>query len=282
MPIYEQAYRRYEAREPLRRVRFWPITREALRLLLAKRAFLGLLALCWLPFFGFVIYIYGVTRFGEAGGMLPLDGRLFARFFDWQIPLALLLTTFGGAGLIANDLRTGAILVYLSRPLTRRDYVLGKLNVLLALNLSITLAPGLLLYAAGLALAPEHFLKWSLAFLGPAAAAQGLLVSLVLSLLALAVSALCRSARVAGLGFFGLLVGLEMVRGVLRLVVESPVVAAISPQADLRALGRALFGVTAPRWDAVPPLGAALALCLACAACLLVLRTRVRAVEIVK
>jgi hypothetical protein len=160
--------------------------------------------------------------------------------------------------------------------------VLGKLMVLLALNLSITLAPGLLLYAAGLALSPEHFLKSSLAFLGPAAAAQGLLVSLVLSLIALAVSALCRSARVAGLGFFGLLVGLEMVRGVLRLVVESPALAAISPQADLRALGAALFGVTAPRWDTVPPVGAVLALGLAATACLLVLRTRVRAVEIVK
>lgn len=281
MPIYEQAYRPYEAREPLRRARFWPITREALRLLLAKRAFLALLALCWLPFFGFVIYMYGVTRFGEAGRMLPMDGRLFAQFFDWQIPLALLLTTFGGAGLIANDLRTGAILVYLSRPLTRLDYVLGKLSVLLALNLSVTLAPGLLLYGAGLALAPEHYLKWSLAFLGPAAAAQGLLVSLVLSLVALAVSALCRSARVAGLGFFSLLVGLEMVRGVLRLVVEWPAAAAVSLQGDLRALGRALFGVTAPRWEALPPSYAGLALAVACAGCLLVLRSRVRAVEIV-
>jgi ABC-2 type transport system permease protein len=281
MPIYEQAYRRYEARAPLRRVRFWPITREALRLILARRAFLGLLALCWLPFVGFVIYIYGVTRFGEAGRLLPMDGRLFAQFFDWQLPLALLLTTFGGAGLIANDLRTGAMLVYLSRPLTRRDYVLGKLSVLLALNLSITLVPGLLLYGAGLALAPEHFLKWELAGLAPAAAAQGLAVSLVLSLVALAVSALCRSARVAGLGFFGLLVGLEMVRGVLRLVVDTPAAAVVSLQGDLRALGRALFGVEAPAWDAVEPAYAAATLVVACAACLLVLRSRVRAVEIV-
>jgi ABC-2 type transport system permease protein len=283
MPIYEQSYRRYEARAPLRRVRFWPITREALRLILAKRAFLGLLALSWLPFVGFVIYIYGVTRFGEAGQrMLPLDGRLFGQFFDWQLPLALLLTTFGGAGLVANDLRTGAMLVYLSRPLTRRDYVLGKLCVLLALNLSVTLVPGVLLYGAGLALAPENFLKWEMASLGPAAAAQGLAVSLVLSLVALAVSALCKSARVAGLGFFGLLVGLEMVRGVLRLMLDLPAAAVVSLQADLRAVGRALFGVEAPRWDSVEPAYAALALAVACAGCLLVLRWRVRAVEIVR
>ena len=45
MPIYDQGYRRYEARGPLHQIRFWPITREALRLILAKRAFLLLLAL---------------------------------------------------------------------------------------------------------------------------------------------------------------------------------------------------------------------------------------------
>jgi hypothetical protein len=281
MPIYDQGYRRYEARAPLRKLRSWPVTREALRLLLARRAFLGLLLLCWLPFFGFVIYIYGVTRFGEAGRLLPMDGRLFVTFFEWQLPLALLLTTFAGAGLIANDLRSGAILVYLSRPLTRRDYVLGKLAVLLLLDLSVTLAPALLLYAAGLALAPEHFLTWELAHIAPAAAAQALLVSLTLSLLALAASALSRSARVAGLGFFGLLTGLELARGLLRLVLDAPAAGALSPQADLRALGRALFGVAAPRWDALDPAPAALALALAGLASLLVLRSRVRAVEIV-
>jgi ABC-2 type transport system permease protein len=281
MPIYEQTYRRYEARAPLRRLRFWPITREALRLILAKRAFLGLLLLCWLPFFGFVIYIYGVTRFGDAGRLLPLDGRLFARFFDWQLPLALLLTTFAGAGLIANDLRSGAMLVYLSRPLTRRDYVLGKLSVLLALNLAVTLVPGLLLYVAGLALAPEHFLSWDLAHIAPAAASQGILVSLTLSLVMLAASALSRSARVAGIGFFGLLSGLELTQGVLRLALDAPAAGVISLQADLRALGRALFGVEAPRWEAVEPALAGLALLVAGAACLLVLRARVRAVEIV-
>jgi len=53
--------------------------------------------------------------------------------------------------------------VYLSRPLTRRDYVLGKLGVLMLLNLSVTLVPALLLYLIALALAPDQFLKWDLA-----------------------------------------------------------------------------------------------------------------------
>lgn len=282
MPIYDQGYRRYEAREPLRRARFWPITREALRLLLARRAFLFLLIPCWAPFLVRVVQIWVVTQFPQAGRVLPVDGRLFGEFLNQQIGLALILTTFGGAGLIANDLRTGAILVYLSRPLTRRDYVLGKLAVLLALNLSVTLVPGLLLYGIGLALAPEQYLKLELWWLAPAVLGHALLISLSLSLLALAVSSLSRSARVAGLGFFGLIAGLEMARGVLRNVFEARWATLLSLQADLRGVGNALFGVTARRFDAVGAPEAALVLVLVAGLCLLVLRARVRAVEIVR
>src|SRR5713226_4418587 len=243
MPIYEQTYRRYEARAPLRVVRFWPITREALRLILARRAFLGLLLVAWGQFLFRVIQIYVVTRLPEAGRVLPIDGRMFGQFLAIQTLFTLLLSIFGGAGLIANDLRTGAILVYLSRPLTRRDYVLGKLGVLMALNLSVTLVPGLLLYAIALALAPELFLKWSLAWIAPAVVLHSAVVSLSVSLLALAVSSLSRSAGVAGLGFAGLFLGLEVVRGILAQGFGLRPVALLSLQANLRALGAALFGV---------------------------------------
>jgi ABC-2 type transport system permease protein len=280
VPIYEQTYRRYEAREPLRAVRFWPITREALRIILARRAFLALLALSWIPFIVRVVQIYVVTRFPEAGRILPVDGRLFGEFLNQQIVFTLLLSIFGGAGLIANDLRTGAILVYLSRPLTRRDYVLGKLGVLLALNLSVTLVPGLLLYAIALALAPELFLKWSLAWIGPAVVLHSAVVSLSVGLLSLAVSSLSRSARVAGLGFAGLFLGLEVVRGILAQGFGLRPVALLSLRADLRALGAALFGV-AERGPTLPWSWPAAVLLAVSLLCLVILRSRVRAVEIV-
>jgi ABC-2 type transport system permease protein len=281
MPIYDQGYRRYEAREPLRRVRFWPITREALRLILAKRAFLGLLMVAWIPFLARVIQVYVVTRFPEAGRVLPVDGRLFGEFLAQQSVFTLFLTVFGGAGLIANDLRTGAILVYLSRPLTRRDYVVGKLGVLMALNLSVTLMPGLLLYLAAVSLAPEQFLKWELAWLGPAVIAQSLIISLATSLVALAVSSLSRSARVAGLAFFGLVFGLELVRGILRAVYDRPESLLISLQASMQAVGNAMFGIRDRAFE-IPWAQPALVLALVCLGCLAILRSRVRAVEIVQ
>jgi ABC-2 type transport system permease protein len=281
MPIYDQGYRRYEARGPLRTVRFWPITREALRMLLARRAFLLLLLACFLPLVADVIRVYVVTRFPEAGRILPIDGRMFGEFLGWMWLPALFVSVFGGAGLVANDLRTGAILVYLSRPLTRRDYVLGKLCVLLGLNLSITLVPALLLYLVAIALAPEQFLKWDLAWIAPAVALHALVMSLVLSLVALAVSSLSKSARVAGLGFFGLLFGTEIIRGVLRALYDRPESSLLSLQADVRTLGNALFGIQERAFAVAWPYPA-LVLAAVALACLAVLRARVRAVEIVR
>jgi len=280
MPIYDQGYRRYEARQPLRQVRFWPITREAMRLILAKRAFLGLLALAFLPFVVRVIQVYIVTRFPEAGRVLPVDGRLFGEFLNQQVGFTILLSIFGASGLVANDLRTGAILVYLSRPLTRRDYVLGKLCVPLALNLAVTLVPALALYGVAASLAPDQFLKWELAWIAPSILAYALAIGLFVSLLVLAVSSLSRSARVAGLSFFGLIFGLEMVRVVLQHGFGRAEAMLISLQADLHALGNALFGLADPdltvHWT-----GPAAVLIVVALGCLATLRSRVRAVEIV-
>jgi ABC-2 type transport system permease protein len=280
MPIYDQGYRRYEAREPLHQIRFWPITREALRMILSKRAFLGLLAVSFVPFLFLVGWIYVVVRFPEAGRMLPVDGRLFGEFLNFQVWFAFLLSIFGASGLIANDLRTGAILVYLSRPLTRRDYVLGKLGVPLSLNLAVTLVPGMTLYAVALALAPDQFLKWELAWIGPAIVAHALVISLSVSLLILAVSALSRSTRVAGLGFVGLVFGLQMVRLILQHGFGRREAVLLSLKADLQSLGVALFAMDDPslslHWAGPAAVLVAVAL-----GCLVILRARVRAVEIV-
>ena len=281
MPIYEQTYRKYEARAALRPVRFWPITREALRLILAKRVFIFLLLGAWVPFLVFVVGIYGVTRLPEANRFLPIDGRLFGEFLNVQVIFTVFLSIFGGAGLIANDLRTGAILVYLSRPLTRRDYVLGKLGVLLALNLAVTLVPGLVLYLIGLALAPDLLLKWELAWISPAVVLQSFMIALSVSLLVLAVSALSRSARVAGLAFVGLFIGLEIVRGVLVAIGDRPEAHVLSLQNDLRVVGNLMFGIT-ERGVPVPAVYPPIVLVLVALGCLAVLRARVRAVEIVR
>jgi ABC-2 type transport system permease protein len=281
MPIYEQAYRRYEARGALRQVRFWPITREALRLILAKRAFLALYGAAFLPFIVRAVQIYAVTQVPEAGRILPIDGRLFGEFLNQQIFFVLLLSVFGGAGLVANDLATGAMLMYLSRPLTRRDYIAGKLGVLLALNLGVTLVPAAALYGLGTAVNPAVFARWDRLWIGPAIGVHSALISVVMSLIALAVSSLSRSARVAGIGFVGLVLGLEMARGVIVMLTRRPEANLLSVQQDLKLVGSSLFGIASHGVD-VPAAFAPIVLACIAAACLAILRARVRAVEIVR
>ena len=192
-----------------------------------------------------------------------------------------LLSIFGGAGLVANDLRTGAILVYLSRPLTRRDYVLGKLRVLLALNLSVTLVPGPLLYADRPRAAPA-FLQVGAGLdraggRRPRAARSASSVSL----LALAVprSLEERAGRRAG--------ALRPDRRAWRWcawccrrgVPPEPAML-LSLQDDLQAMGNGALRHHGPACGAcwVWP---ALVLVLVALGCLAILRSRVRAVEIV-
>jgi ABC-type transport system involved in multi-copper enzyme maturation permease subunit len=284
MPVYDQGYRSYAARAPLRRLRFWPITREALRSLAARKLVLVLLVVlvlaAWVPALAFLAYLYGVTQVPDLARQLPADGRVFGYFLQVQESFVFLMTIFAGAGLIANDLRTGGILIYLSRPLTLRDYLLGKLGALLALQLAVTLVPGVLLYLAALGLAPQLFARWQLAWIGPAVVLQSLLVTTTYSLVALALSSLVRSARAAGLLFFGGLTLLQFAAFVLRVTTRRPEALLLSPPALLNVVGSALFGVPErahPHWGL-----ALLLLALLAAAALFVLRARVRAVEVVQ
>jgi len=144
----------------------------------------------------------------------------------------------------------------------------------------VTLVPGLVLYLTGIALAPEQYLKWDLWWIAPAIVAHALAVSLVVSLVILAISSLSRSARVAGLGFVGLVFGLEMVRLVLQNGFNRKEAVLLSLQADLQSLGVALFGVV-DRQLAIFWGWPLLVLAAVSLGCLAILRSRVRAVEIV-
>jgi ABC-2 type transport system permease protein len=273
MPIYEQSYRRWEARGPLREARFLPITREALRLILSRRAFLLLLIAAWIPFIVDMVRLYIVSRYPQARGLGEINPQFFGAFLNRQLGFVTLISIFGGAGLIANDLRTGGILVYLSRPLTRRDYVLGKIGVPVALNLAVTLVPCLVLYAAATSL--------SLMWVAPIIVLHSLVIALGVGLLVLAVSSVSRSARVTGVALIALWVGLETLRLIANNAFGRPELALLSLQADVLAVGNALFGIRDQQltlfwaWPA-------LALVAACLGCLAVLRSRVRAVEVVR
>jgi hydrogenase/urease accessory protein HupE len=86
---------------------------------------------------------------------------------------------------------------------------------------------------------------------------------------------------VAGIGFFGIVVGLEVARGILYAMYRRPETALMSFRASLQSLAAAVFGLS-ERAVSLPWFYPATVLAVVAFGCLLVLRSRVRAVEIVQ
>ena len=88
---------------------------------------------------------FAVNFPSQAGTIFGVNPHMFRSFLDQQSVFVFFMSVWAGAGLIANDRRANALQIYLAKPLTRTEYILGKLSVLLAFLLSVTLVPGLLL-----------------------------------------------------------------------------------------------------------------------------------------
>jgi ABC-2 type transport system permease protein len=139
----------------------------------------------------------------QAGNLLEVNEKFFVYFCNFQSVMAYLLTAIVGPSLVSPDLTNGAMPLYLCRPFTRSEYVLGRMMVLLYLLARITWIPGLILFGIQADMAGWEWTKNNLWIAWGVFA--GLFVwSVILSLIALAISAWVRWKIAAG----GLILGL--------------------------------------------------------------------------
>jgi ABC-2 type transport system permease protein len=145
-PIHDQSYRHYEGdRRPLGRA-WGVIAGTGLRSSLARRWFLVLLAVAWIPFIVGAVQIYFATIYPAVMNQVaPVDAHRFMQFIEQQGFWVFLITVFAGSGLIANDRRANALQIYLSKPLLRSEYIGGKFAILSTFLMFVTLVPALLL-----------------------------------------------------------------------------------------------------------------------------------------
>jgi ABC-2 type transport system permease protein len=137
-----------------------------------------------------------------AGNFLQVTPHVFLYYCWAQGFAAYILTAFVGPTLVSPDLVNGALPLYLGRPFSRKEYVLGKMSVLLYLLSAITWVPGLILWGIQASLAGWDWAVDNLWIAG--ALFVGLMVWIVvLSLIALALSAWVKWKIAAG----GLLLG---------------------------------------------------------------------------
>ncbi len=207
----------------------------------------------------------------------------FEVFLYFQGSLAFLLTLFVGPGLISRDLANNGLPLYLSRPISRAEYVAGKISVIFILLSGITWVPGLMLYGLQSTLDEGDWMTRHLRV------AFGMTVGawvwiLFLALLVLALSAWVRWKPVAafmmfmifGVGsFFALMVNLLFFSGAR----ERAWGYVFDPGRLISIVWSGLLGTRAP--DGPPVAVAWIALGAMAAFLLLVLNRKLRAYEVV-
>src|ERR1051325_11013242 len=232
MPIHDQGYRRYGGLKARTGTGWIVITRAGIRTQFAKRAFLGLLLLSWLPFFVRAVQIYAAANLPQAQ-FLALTGETFRQFLDQQQIFVFFVTVYVGAGLIANDRRANALQIYLSKPLTRAEYVFGKLVVLMTFLLLVTWVPAIVLLIVQIAFAGNFTFFRNNAFLFPAITLFSFIEVVMVSVSMLALSSLSNSSRYVGILYAALIFFTQALYGVLMFVTGGSSISWVSFSANL-------------------------------------------------
>lgn len=254
--------------------------RHGVRALITRRAFIGLMLFAWSPFVVRAVQIYIASNFAQAQQLLGVRAETFREFLEQQNVFVFFVTIWVGAGLIANDRRANALQVYLSKPLTRAEYVAGKLAILFLFLTAVTWLPAMLLLLVQIMFAGSFtFVRQNL-FLIPAITVFSMLQVLLASMTMLALSSLSKSSRFVGIMYAGLMFFTAAVFNAVQGITGSSALAWLSPTATLDQLGDIIFRLQ-PRYDL--PAGIALLTIVGLIALSgFILERRVRGVEVVQ
>lgn len=278
MPIHDQSYRRYAGRKDAVRSSWLVIASTGIAALLKKRAFLALLLVAWFPFFRWALQIYLSATFPQMT-LLAMKPESFREFFDSQSVFVFFMTVYIGAGLIANDRRANALQIYLSKPMSRAEYVAGKMTILAGFLLLVTWVPATLLLLFQVAFAGSlSFLRDNL-FLVPAIAVFSFVVVTAAACSMLALSSLSNSARFVAVLYAGLVLFTRAMFEVSRGVTGTSQASWLSVTASLEQVGDLVFRQNL-RYD-TPATVSLLVIVGLIAVSVVVLARRVRGVEVV-
>ena len=281
MPIHRERYRRREGGVEGRGGAWAVIAVHGLQSLARKRAFLFLMILALIP-----VVVRGVQIWAAANvpgmsqiGMLSITPRTFRDFLNQQEPLVFFLTVYAGSGLIADDIRANALQLYLSRPVTRTQYIAGKAAILMAALAAVTFVPAMLLLLLVPAFAGSMTFLRNNVLLFPSIVAYSVIQITLSAFLILALSSLSKSRWFVAILYAGLAFFTHAVFGVLGAAIDGSSFSWVSIFANVRQVGDVLFRLP-PRHD-THPLISATVIALIIAASAFVLSRRIRAIEVV-
>ena len=276
--IHDQGYRHYAGHRLAVGRAWWVIARSHILTAVKYRPFLLLLIAAWAPFVFRAVQIYVASTNLQVAEFLATTPDTFRDFLSQQ-RFFVFLITIGQAGLIADDRRTNALQLYLSKPLTRVEYVLGKLVPPLVYVLAVTLVPALLLLILQIVFAGSlTFLRANI-FLLPAITLFSLIQALLSAFAILALSSLTKSRRFVSIMYAGVIFFTAAMYQALRGITTSRKWAVISPGEMLDVIANAIFRGRAD--PAVPVYVAVIVIFVIIGLAILILERRIRAVEVV-
>ena len=279
MPIHDQGYRRYEGERTATGTAWQVIARAGVRTILAERKFLSLMLLAWAPFVVRAVQVYVAANFQQASFLAP-KAETFREFLLQQGVFVFFVTIYIGAGLIANDRRANALQVYLSKPLTRAEYVGGKFAILFSFLVGVTWLPAILLLIIQIMFAGSLTFVRENIFLLPAITLFSLLQVLVSAMTMLALSSTSKSSRFVGIMYAGLIFFTAALFQALRGITGRSSWAWLSPTDTLEQIAAYIFRADAP-YD-LSPIVAVITVSVLIAGSAWILERRVRGVEVVQ
>lgn len=203
MAVYEQSYKRYAGPLTPEWSRFLIIPRHAYRAVFNSKLFTAFFVICFIPLLVEAILIYLHHNINAIAIMqinvkelVPIDAFFFETFVNIQGGFAFFVALLVGPPLVARDLRNNALPLYLCRPFSRTEYVMGKMSVILILLSAMTWVPQLLLFLFQSYLEGFTWFRTNL-WMASAIVIGGVVWALLLALLTQTISALVKWRVVA-------------------------------------------------------------------------------------
>jgi ABC-2 type transport system permease protein len=210
MAVYKKTYRGYDGPVTASWSRFLVIPRYAFEDLRRSRFltlfFIGsfLFPLIWT----LIVYVQHnvsalrVLQVDAVSKLISINSAFFMNLLGTQSMLAFFLAAFIGPGQVSPDLTNNALSLYLARPFSRLEYVLGKASILLILLSLMTWVPGLMLFGLQGSLEGWDWMTANSRIAGGMFLGAWVWI-LVLTMLALALSAWVKWKPAAGALMFG-------------------------------------------------------------------------------
>jgi len=248
MAVYEQTYKPYKGKLTPDWSRFLILPRNTLRGVFNSKLFTAFYVICFIPSLIEAVLIYlhhNITALAimnlNARQLIPIDGSFFQTWVVVQGAFAFVVAILVGPPLVSRDLRNNALPLYLCRPFSRTEYVMGKMSVLLILLSWITWVPQLLMFLFQSYLEGFAWLKSNL-WIASGIIIAGLVWTLLLALLSQTISAVVKWRIVASGAMLGIVIIPSVFAGIVNVLFQTRWANIISLSALMWNITAGLFG----------------------------------------